>query len=43
MNSKLSLSILVPVYNEQYLVDASLEVLVESKWLNRVGVIVPGH
>lgn len=43
MNSKLSLSILVPVYNEQYLVDASLsrlEVLAESKWLNRVRVIV---
>jgi glycosyltransferase involved in cell wall biosynthesis len=43
MNSKLSLSILVPVYNEQYLVEASLRrlgVLAESQWLNRVRVIV---
>ena len=43
MESKLSLSILVPVYNEQYLVEASLsrlEVLAESRWLDRVRVIV---
>ncbi len=43
MESKLSLSILVPVYNEQYLVETSLsrlEVLAESRWLNRVRVIV---
>lgn len=43
MESKLSLSILVPVYNEQYLVEASLsrlEVLAESPWLERVRVIV---
>lgn len=41
--SKLSLSILVPVYNEQYLVEASLkrlELLAESNWLERVRVIV---
>jgi glycosyltransferase involved in cell wall biosynthesis len=43
MESKLSLSILVPVYNEQYLVEASLgrlEVLAESDRLGRVRVIV---
>src|SRR5262249_9430843 len=43
MASKLSLSVLVPVYNEQYLVKASLkrlEVLTESPWLDRVRVIV---
>ncbi len=43
MESTLSLSILVPVYNEQYLVETSLsrlEVLTESRWLNRVRVIV---
>jgi glycosyltransferase involved in cell wall biosynthesis len=43
MESKLSLSILVPVYNEQYLVEASLSrlgVLAESRWLDRVRVIV---
>ena len=43
VESKLSLSILVPVYNEQYLVEASLkrlEVLAESSWLERVRVIV---
>ena len=41
--SKLSLSVLVPVYNEQYLVEASLrrlEVLAESDWLSRVRVVV---
>jgi glycosyltransferase involved in cell wall biosynthesis len=41
--SKLSLSVLVPVYNEQYLVESSLrrlEVLANSEWLNRVRVIV---
>jgi len=40
---KLSLSVLVPVYNEQYLVESSLrrlEVLASSPWLNRVRVIV---
>ena len=43
MEPKLSLSILVPVYNEQYLVESSLnklEVLAESGWLERVRVIV---
>ncbi|MGC2765174.1 MAG: bifunctional glycosyltransferase/class I SAM-dependent methyltransferase [Candidatus Acidiferrum sp.] len=43
MQSKLSLSILVPVYNEQYLVESSLqrlEVLAQSSWLDRVRVIV---
>jgi len=43
MESKLSLSVLVPVYNEQYLVESSLkrlEVLAESGWLDRVRVIV---
>jgi glycosyltransferase involved in cell wall biosynthesis len=43
MDSKLSLSILVPVYNEQYLVEASLkrlEVLADSPWLDRIRVIV---
>jgi glycosyltransferase involved in cell wall biosynthesis len=43
MEPKLSLSILVPVYNEQYLVESSLkrlEVLAESSWLSRVRVIV---
>jgi glycosyltransferase involved in cell wall biosynthesis len=41
--AKLSLSVLVPVYNEQYLVEASLKrlgVLAESPWLERVRVIV---
>jgi glycosyltransferase involved in cell wall biosynthesis len=43
MESKLSISILVPVHNEEYLVEESLkrlEVLAESPWLNRVRVIV---
>jgi glycosyltransferase involved in cell wall biosynthesis len=43
METKLSLSILVPVYNEQYLVESSLgrlEVLAESHSLDRVRVIV---
>jgi glycosyltransferase involved in cell wall biosynthesis len=43
MESKLSLSIVVPVYNEQYLLEASLkrlEALAESVWLKRVRVIV---
>jgi glycosyltransferase involved in cell wall biosynthesis len=43
MEPTLSLSILVPVYNEQYLVEASLkrlEVVADSPWLNRVRVIV---
>ncbi|HYA63430.1 MAG TPA: bifunctional glycosyltransferase/class I SAM-dependent methyltransferase [Candidatus Sulfotelmatobacter sp.] len=43
MASKLSLAVVVPVYNEQYLVEASLrrlEVLAESPWLERVRVIV---
>jgi glycosyltransferase involved in cell wall biosynthesis len=43
MTSKLSLAVLVPVYNEQYLLEASLkrlEVLGESPFLERVRVIV---
>lgn len=43
MEAKLSLSVLVPVYNEQYLVEASLSrlrLLGESPWLERVRVIV---
>jgi glycosyltransferase involved in cell wall biosynthesis len=43
MESKLSLSIVVPVYNEQYLLETSLsrlEALAESPWLDRVRVIV---
>ena len=43
MEQKLSLAVLVPVYNEQYLVEASLhrlEVLRQSPWLERVKVIV---
>jgi glycosyltransferase involved in cell wall biosynthesis len=43
MQRKLSVSILVPVYNEQYLVQASLqrlEVLADSEYLERVRVIV---
>jgi glycosyltransferase involved in cell wall biosynthesis len=43
MTSKLSLSVLVPVYNEEYLFEASLErleVLLESPLLERVRVIV---
>ena len=43
MESKLSLGIIVPVYNEQYLVEASLKrlaVLDESPWLQRVRVVV---
>jgi glycosyltransferase involved in cell wall biosynthesis len=43
MREKVSLSILVPVYNEQYLVEASLSrlgVLAESPLLERVRVIV---
>jgi len=43
MERKLSLAVLVPVYNEQYLVEASLhrlEALRESPWLNRVKVVV---
>ena len=41
--SKLSLAILVPVYNEQYLVEASLRrlsVLADSPYLDRIRVIV---
>src|SRR5215471_9620711 len=43
METKLSLSVVVPVYNEQYLVEASLRrlgALLESPWLQRVRVIV---
>jgi glycosyltransferase involved in cell wall biosynthesis len=43
MESKLSLSILVPVYNEQYLVESSLQrlaVLADCPLLSRVRVIV---
>ncbi len=43
MESKVSLSVVVPVYNEQYLVETSLKrlgVLAESPWLTRVRVIV---
>jgi glycosyltransferase involved in cell wall biosynthesis len=43
MESKLSLSVLVAVYNEQYLVEASLkrlEVLAKSLWLSSIRVIV---
>jgi glycosyltransferase involved in cell wall biosynthesis len=43
MESKLSLGIIVPVYNEQYLVEASLKrlaVLDESPWLQRVRIVV---
>jgi glycosyltransferase involved in cell wall biosynthesis len=43
MENRLSLSVLVPVYNEQYLVETSLArlgVLAESPWLERVRVIV---
>jgi len=43
MEPKLSLGIIVPVYNEQYLVEASLKrlaVLDESPWLQRVRVVV---
>ena len=43
MEPKLSIAILVPVYNEQYLVETSLkrlEVLADSPWLDRVRVIV---
>ena len=43
METKLSLSVVVPVYNEQYLVEASLRrlgALLESPWLDRVRVIV---
>ena len=43
MESKLSLAILVPVYNEQYLVETSLkrlEVLADCPLLSRVQVIV---
>jgi glycosyltransferase involved in cell wall biosynthesis len=42
-NRRVSLSILVPVYNEQYLVEASLrrlEILAESPLIERVRVIV---
>lgn len=42
-SGKLSLSILVPVYNEQYLVEPSLsrlERVAQSNWLHRVRVIV---
>jgi len=41
--SKLSLTVLVPVYNERYLVESSLrrlEVLAQSPWLERVRVVV---
>jgi glycosyltransferase involved in cell wall biosynthesis len=43
MQGNLSLSILVPVYNEQYLVESSLkrlETVAASEWLRRVRVIV---
>jgi glycosyltransferase involved in cell wall biosynthesis len=43
MEGKLSLSILVPVYNEQYLVEASLKrlaVLAETPTLERIRVII---
>jgi glycosyltransferase involved in cell wall biosynthesis len=43
METRLSLGIIVPVYNEQYLVETSLKrlaVLDESPWLARVRVIV---
>src|SRR5215472_840600 len=43
METKVSLGIIVPVYNEQYLVETSLKrlaVLDESPWLSRVRVIV---
>lgn len=43
MEYKLSLSVVVPVYNEQYLLEESLkrlEVLAQSQWLERVRVIV---
>src|SRR5215469_14439935 len=43
METKLSLSVVVPVYNEQHLVVASLHrhgALLESPWLHRVRVIV---
>jgi glycosyltransferase involved in cell wall biosynthesis len=43
IENKLSLGIIVPVYNEQYLVEASLQrlaILDESPWLERVRVIV---
>jgi len=43
MESRLSLSVLVPVHNEQYVVEESLKrlaVLAESPWLERVRVIV---
>jgi glycosyltransferase involved in cell wall biosynthesis len=43
MEPKLSLGIIVPVYNEQYLVETSLKrlaVLDESPWLTRVRVVV---
>lgn len=43
MEPRLSLAVVVPVYNEQYLVEASLKrlgVLDESPWLERVRVIV---
>src|SRR5271170_3438836 len=43
MENRLSLSVMVPVYNEQYLVETSLArlgVLAESPWLERVRVIV---
>jgi glycosyltransferase involved in cell wall biosynthesis len=43
METKLSLAVLVPVHNEQYLVETSLkrlEVLAESPWLERVRVVV---
>jgi glycosyltransferase involved in cell wall biosynthesis len=43
MEPKLTLSIVVPVYNEQYLVESSLkrlEILATSPWLERVRVII---
>ena len=43
MNTPTSLSVLVPAYNEQYLVYASLErlkILAESPLLERIDVIV---
>jgi glycosyltransferase involved in cell wall biosynthesis len=43
MTSKLSLAVLVPAYNEEYLLEASLErlkVLTQSPYLDRVRVIV---
>ena len=43
MAASMTLSVIVPVYNEQYLVEVSLSrlrVLTESSWLRRIKVIV---